>query len=41
MYTRYGINYAGPHTYWGNTSTYAYWNFGLSAGVEYKFKKKR
>jgi len=34
LYTRYGINY-------GNMATYAYWNFGLSAGVEYKFKKKR
>jgi hypothetical protein len=41
MYTRYGINYAGPHTYWGNTSTYAYWNFGLSVGLEYKFKRLR
>lgn len=34
LYTRYSINY-------GNMATYAYWNFGLSAGVEYKFKKKR
>ena len=34
LYTRYGINY-------GNKATYAYWNFGLSAGVEYKFQKKR
>ncbi len=34
LYTRYGINY-------GNMATYSYWNFGLSVGVEYKFKKKR
>ena len=34
LYTRYGINY-------GNRDTYAYWNFGLAVGVEYKFKKKR
>jgi hypothetical protein len=34
LYTRYGINY-------GNMATYPYWNFGLSVGVEYKFKKKR
>jgi hypothetical protein len=34
LYTRYGINY-------GNMATYPYWNFGVSAGVEYKFKKKR
>lgn len=34
LYTRYGINY-------GNQATYGYWNFGLSVGVEYKFKKKR
>jgi len=34
LYTRYGINY-------GNQATYAYWNFGISAGVEYKFKRKR
>jgi hypothetical protein len=34
MYTRYGINY-------GNMATYAYWNMGLSVGVEYKFKKTR
>ena len=34
MYTRYGINY-------GNMATYGYWNFGLSAGVEYKFKRTR
>lgn len=33
-YTRYSINY-------GNKDTYPYWNFALSAGVEYKFKKKR
>ncbi|MGA3263091.1 MAG: hypothetical protein ABSC47_03490 [Terracidiphilus sp.] len=34
LYTRYSINY-------GNMATYAYWNFGISAGVEYKFKKLR
>jgi hypothetical protein len=34
LYTRYGINY-------GNKATYPYWNFGLSVGVEYRFKKKR
>ncbi len=34
MYTRYGINY-------GNMATYGYWNFGLSVGVEYKFKRTR
>lgn len=33
-YTRYNINY-------GNQATYGYWNFALSVGVEYKFKKKR
>ena len=41
MYTRYGINYAGPGTYWGSNSTYGYWNMGLSVGVEYKFKRMR
>jgi len=34
LYTRYAINYA-------NRATYPYWNFGISVGVEYKFKKKR
>jgi hypothetical protein len=34
LYTRYGINY-------GNKATYPYWNFGISAGVEYKFMKTR
>jgi hypothetical protein len=34
MYTRYGINY-------GNMATYGYWNFGLSVGVKYKFKRLR
>lgn len=33
-YTRYSINY-------GNHDTYGFWNFALSVGVEYKFKKKR
>lgn len=32
--TRYSINY-------GNMATYSYWNFGISVGVEYKFKKLR
>lgn len=34
LYTRYGINY-------GNRDTYPYWNFAISVGVEYRFKKKR
>ncbi len=34
LYTRYSINY-------GNMATYGYWNFGISVGAEYKFKKKR
>jgi hypothetical protein len=34
LYTRYGINY-------GTKAVYPYWNFGISVGVEYKFKKKR
>lgn len=34
LMTRYGINY-------GNKATFTNWNFGLSVGVEYKFKKKR
>jgi hypothetical protein len=34
IYTRYNINY-------GNMATYGYWNFGISAGVQYKFKTKR
>jgi hypothetical protein len=33
-YTRYSIDY-------GNHDTYGYWNFAISVGVEYKFKKKR
>lgn len=33
-YTRYSIDY-------GNQQTYGYWNFALSVGMEYKFKKKR
>lgn len=32
--TRYSINY-------GNMATYSYWNFGLSVGMEYKFKRTR
>jgi hypothetical protein len=34
LYTRYNINY-------GNKATYPYWNFGISVGAEYRFKKKR
>jgi hypothetical protein len=34
LMTRYDINY-------GNKATFTNWNFGLSVGVEYKFKKKR
>jgi hypothetical protein len=34
LYTRYGIDY-------GNKATYPYWNFAISVGVEYRFKKKR
>lgn len=34
IYTRYGINY-------GNQQVYGYWNFALSVGAEYRFKKKR
>ena len=34
IYTRYGINY-------GNQSVYPYWNFAISVGAEYRFKKKR
>jgi hypothetical protein len=33
-YTRYSINY-------DNRATYGYWNFALSVGMEYKFKKRR
>ena len=32
--TRYSINY-------GNRDTYSYWNFAISVGLQYKFKKKR
>jgi hypothetical protein len=38
LYTRYSTNYATPTTASGGHNN---WNFGLSAGVEYKFKKKR
>ena len=34
LYTRYGINY-------GNQQTYGYWNFAISVGAEYRFRKKR
>ena len=34
LYTRYSINY-GPKDSYNN------WNFGISVGVDYKFKKKR
>ena len=38
LFTRYGINYpAVPAT----TSPHDNWNFAISVGVEYKFKKKR
>ena len=33
-YTRYTANYVTP-------SVYGYWNFDLSVGIEYRFKKKR
>lgn len=34
LYTRYSINY-------GTKDSYNNWHFGISVGVEYKFKKKR
>lgn len=34
LMTRYAINY-------DNKATFTNWNFGISVGVEYKFKKKR
>lgn len=34
LYTRYGINY-------GNKQVYPFWNFAISVGAEYRFKKKR
>jgi hypothetical protein len=34
IYTRYGINY-------GNQQVYPFWNFAISVGLEYHFKKKR
>jgi len=34
LYTRYSINY-------GPMASYNNWNFGISVGVDYKFKKKR
>ena len=34
IYTRYGINY-------GNKQIYPYWNFAISVGAEYRFRKKR
>ena len=38
LFTRYSFNYA---TVPATTSPRSNWNFGLSVGVEYKFKKKR
>lgn len=38
LYTRYSTTYATPTT---GTGGHNNWNFGLSVGVEYKFKKKR
>ncbi len=38
LYTRYSTNYATPTTQTGGHNN---WNFGLSVGVEYKFKRKR
>jgi hypothetical protein len=34
LYTRYSISY-------DSKATYGYWNFGISVGVQYKFKTKR
>jgi hypothetical protein len=39
LFTRYGFNY--PVTAPRTSSPQDNWNFGFSAGVEYKFKKKR
>ena len=38
LFTRYNANYATPTTPIGARTN---WNFGISVGVEYKFKKKR
>jgi hypothetical protein len=38
LFTRYSTNYATPTT---GTGGHNNWNFGISVGVEYKFKKKR
>jgi hypothetical protein len=38
LYTRYNANYATTTTVSGGHNN---WNFGISAGVEYKFKSKR
>ena len=38
LFTRYNANYSTPPSAAGARTN---WNFGLSVGVEYKFKKKR
>jgi hypothetical protein len=38
LFTRYSTNYSTPTSAAGARTN---WNFGLSVGVEYKFKKKR
>jgi len=38
LFTRYNANYSTPTSAAGGRNN---WNFGLSVGVEYKFKKKR
>ena len=38
LFTRYNANYSTPTSAAGARTN---WNFGLSVGVEYKFKKKR
>jgi hypothetical protein len=39
LWTRYSTNYAASTTV--PAGSYNNWNFGISVGVEYKFKKKR
>ena len=39
LYTRYGFDFATPPP--AVSSPHNNWNFGISVGVEYKFKKKR
>jgi hypothetical protein len=38
LYTRYSTNYRTPTT---GTGAHNNWNFGISVGAEYRFKKKR